>query len=122
MMGCSGPASRHGVDSGGAMKRRSILGLVGVALLVVTACGQGPRTATMDAPSGSRIETQRAPKRITASITANLTSPRSQLNRSVGTLPGAQELEQLLHAGLSVPNHQGQLQPVLAEAIPTLEN
>lgn len=63
------------------------------------------------------------PKRVSASVTANLTSLRSQLSRAAGgTLPGARELEQLVHAGLAVEDDRGDLRPQLAEAVPTVEN
>ncbi len=52
-----------------------------------------------------------------------LPSARSQLNRATaGTLPGARELEQLIHAGLTVEDESGNLRPQLADAAPTVEN
>jgi peptide/nickel transport system substrate-binding protein len=58
-----------------------------------------------------------------AAVTADLPSPRSQLARAAGgTLPGARELEQLVHAGLAVEDHGGVLRAQLAENVPTIEN
>ncbi len=43
-------------------------------------------------------------------------------NRSVGSIPGLDAIEELLHAGLTHADDQAQLHPQLAEAVPTLEN
>src|SRR5688500_16856537 len=44
------------------------------------------------------------------------------MNRNVGRVRGVNELELLLHAGLSAENDAGERQAQLAEAIPTLDN
>jgi peptide/nickel transport system substrate-binding protein len=104
------------------MRPGSVISCGVLIVMLASACQPAMGVGPTPLRDGQVAEAPRGPKRVTASITANLTSPRSQLNRSVGTLPGAQELEQLLHAGLAIPDHQGRLQPVLAEAVPTLDN
>ena len=64
-----------------------------------------------------------ATKRILAAVTADLPSPRSALSRAAGgTLPGAREVEQLVHAGLAVEDERGALRAQLAEDVPSVEN
>jgi peptide/nickel transport system substrate-binding protein len=90
--------------------------------LLVAACAPGggtPSPATDASPSNRPA----GPKRILAAVISDLPTARSQLNRaSGGTLPGARELEQLIHAGLTVEDSSGNLRPQLAEAAPTVEN
>jgi peptide/nickel transport system substrate-binding protein len=91
--------------------------------LILGACGpSGQAPATSSSPSGAAPRSS-GPKRIVVAVTADLPSARSQLSRAAGgTLPGARELEQLVHAGLSVEDQAGSLKPQLAEAVPTVEN
>src|SRR4029434_9197417 len=44
------------------------------------------------------------------------------MNGNVGRVRGVNELELLIHAGMSVQNDEGDHLPQLTEAIPTLEN
>ncbi len=93
-----------------------------VIALVGSACasgGQRSQTADPDATS-ARVS---APKRIAVGIMIEPQAFRSQLSRSsLGSIPGSQELEQLVNAGLTIADSQGKLQPELAEAVPTVEN
>jgi peptide/nickel transport system substrate-binding protein len=58
-----------------------------------------------------------------ASVTSDLPTLRSQTNRAAGgTLAGAPELEQLVHAGLAIADDRAVLRPQLAEAVPNVEN
>lgn len=43
-------------------------------------------------------------------------------NRSVGSIPGLDSVEELLHAGLTRADETARLHPILAEEVPTLEN
>lgn len=64
-----------------------------------------------------------APKRLVASVASDFTALSAQVVRSgSGTRPGLREVEQIVHAGLSVRDNRGVLQPQLAEAVPTTEN
>ena len=99
---------------------------LGVAWLMawVIASGCAPsnqRTQPADTgAAGGRVST---PKRITVGIMIEPQAFRSQLSRSsLGSIPGSQELEQLVNAGLTIADAQGKLVPELAEAVPTVEN
>lgn len=94
------------------------------AILVVLACAPSETGSRADSRArGDSPGAAAAPKRISAAIMADLPSVRSQLSRAAGgTLPGAREIEQLLHAGLAVEDERGLLHPQLADAVPTLEN
>jgi len=103
------------------VKRTIALWIVLTVLLAACAPATQPREAT----SGNSQTSTRAsgPKRILVAVMADLPSARSQLNRaSGGTLPGARELEQLIHAGLGVEDGTGNIRPQLAEAVPSVEN
>lgn len=102
---------------------RSAATLTALVAALLTACAPAIQPGD-GAPSGATSTSPSAgPKRIIAAVTADLPSARTQLARAAGgTLPGARELEQLVHAGLAVEDHGGNLHPQLAEAVPTLEN
>lgn len=106
----------------GPVVKRTVALLIAITLLLA-ACG--PATQRREAGVGSGQAPTRAsgPKRVLAAVMADLPSARSQLDRaSGGTLPGARELEQLVHAGLGVEDDLGNIRPQLAEAVPSLEN
>jgi peptide/nickel transport system substrate-binding protein len=93
-----------------------------VLSLTVAACGpsQGATAPTGDRPaSGGAPERSGAPKRITV---AALMDPPSVISKFESLLPGATDLEVLVDAGLAIPDDRGVLVPVLAEAVPTLDN
>ncbi len=96
---------------------------LGIAVLLLLAAACTP-TSRPDVGQISRSEPRaQATKRVVTAVTADLPSARSQLARAAGgTLPGAREVEQLLHSGLSVEDQAGNLKPQLAEDVPTVEN
>ncbi len=102
------------------MKRTATLWIL-IAMLL-TACV--PATQPRDSAGGNQPAPRASgPKRILAAVMADLPAARSQLNRAAGgALPGARELEQLIHAGLGVEDDAGNIRPQLAEAVPSLEN
>lgn len=63
-----------------------------------------------------------APVRVRAAIQGDPWTLSRTMNGNVGRIRGVNELELLLHSGLSVENDQGVRQPQLAEAVPSLEN
>ncbi len=97
-----------------------------VLILMTLLAGCGPSTPTnRDAQRGSDAASGRAtgPKRLVTAVTSDLPSLRTTLSRAAGgTLAGAPELEQLMHAGLTIIDNAATLQPQLAEAVPTVEN
>jgi peptide/nickel transport system substrate-binding protein len=100
------------------------LRFVGVASVLVTllvGCA-GPPPAATQRETAPQSQAARAPKRVTAAINGDPFTLNSQLNSAGGnTVPGVPEIEQMVHAGLSVAGDRG-LRPQLAEAIPTTEN
>jgi peptide/nickel transport system substrate-binding protein len=91
-----------------------------LAILLV-GCSQ-PGAGTADRSATDTLAA-REPKRITAAISGQIANLRSQLNPLIqGSLPGSTELEELVHAGLAIEDHQGMLRPQLADAVPSAEN
>lgn len=104
------------------MLRATQLGLLYLAVMLsVAACGS-PQTPQQAQPGGATLasERARAPKRITAAITGNPTIMRFSLIE--GSRNGVQELEELVHAGLTHDDASGTRQPRLAEGTATVEN
>lgn len=101
--------------------KRTGLGWV-IAAIVVTACAPAAsQPAGRDPAAGP--EAPVAPKRLSVGIMIEPQAFRSQLSRSsLGSIPGSQELEQLVNAGLTIADHQGVLHPQLAESVPSVEN
>ena len=89
--------------------------IVAIALLGCAPAIAPQRTADREAESGSS-----APKRITAAIMVDPTTVFLQMD--VGTLPGTDTMQALVHAGLSVVDDRGGRQAQLAERVPSLEN
>jgi peptide/nickel transport system substrate-binding protein len=48
--------------------------------------------------------------------------PPQLISKSDRLLPGASDVEVLVTSGLAIPNDRGVLEPILAEAVPTIEN
>src|SRR5262245_168311 len=102
--------------------RPVVLGEAGVKSVVITilAC----LTAVGCAPGGNQRTDQggtqpRGAKRIVAAVLGEHPSVISKFER---TLPGAEAIEFIVAAGLSVPGPDGELLPVLAEAAPRTDN
>ncbi|HZT06109.1 MAG TPA: ABC transporter substrate-binding protein [Chloroflexota bacterium] len=102
---------------------RHAAGVLVTLVAFSVACGS-PAPAT-----GSGQEARReaaaptAPKRVLSSVTADLPTLRSQLNRAAGgILAGAPEIEQLVQSGLAIADNNAVLQPLLAEVVPSVEN
>ena len=97
-----------------SMNRRRV-----VALGIAACAGPGPtspRAATSDEGRTS------APKRIRAAIQGEPRTLSRTMNGNVGRVRGVNELELLVHAGLSLEDDSGDRRPQLAEAIPSIEN
>jgi peptide/nickel transport system substrate-binding protein len=101
--------------------KQAVVFWMAIAMLVA-ACAPGGQPLA-SSPGGQPAAQSLGPKRILAAVTADLPSARTQLARAAGgTLPGAREVEQLVHAGLAVEDEGGNFRPQLAEAVPTVEN
>lgn len=99
------------------MWKHVAVGCLAVAI-AATACA-GP-TPGREAGSGEASRAS-APKRITAAISGDPHTLYQKLNPS-STVRGVEELESLVHAGLSIKDTQSALHPRLAEAVPSLDN
>lgn len=96
-----------------------ILGFVLVAVVLATACAP-PR-----APSGvgdGQGTASSAPKRITAAIFSAPGTLNSMIAATAGSSPGVETVGYMVNAGLTVVDNEGNLHPVLAEAVPSIEN
>jgi peptide/nickel transport system substrate-binding protein len=73
--------------------------------------------------SGADPAAPAAPKKVKAAIMSSPAGVSSVfIETGSGTYPGGDALEELLQGGLSRPDAAGQLQPMLAEAVPSIEN
>ncbi len=91
-------------------------------VIILVACSP---TRPRDSQSSDAVEANRpsSPKRIVAAVrSAPMALSQTRTNRSVGSVPGLDAIEELVSAGLTRTNEQGVLVPQLAEAVPTLEN
>jgi peptide/nickel transport system substrate-binding protein len=100
---------------------RAILAL---ALVVVLVGCQAPPRAAPDSPSGGAgaAPASGAPKRATMVIMGDPPHFAGRYNPSIGSVPGLDVLEEMINAGMANFNHEGELRPQLAEAVPTIEN
>ncbi len=97
-------------------------GLVGLALLVAAACSSPGSQPTSSAPR-EEASSRGTPKRIVAMIRGTPSSLAQQkTNRSVGSVPGLEAIEELTTAGLVHADEKGTLYPQLAGQVPTIEN
>jgi peptide/nickel transport system substrate-binding protein len=94
-----------------------------VALLFV-ACTAEPAPARSPGPAGANSPAQSsAPKRLTTAILGDLNTFSYLINVGIGSIRGVDEVEKLVHAGLSIVDGKtGAMAPILAEQVPTLEN
>ncbi len=95
--------------------------LVSALAVVLAACAP---PAGPGAGSGSGTAAQStAPKRITVAIRGEPKSVSGKLSLgTVGGVPGQDEIEEMLNAGLANRDRGGSLHPQLAEQMPTVEN
>lgn len=90
-------------------------------LLMVLGCAP----ASQPGQQGTSGEGQRpgTRTRITAGILGDPYTLSATVNTAgTGGQPGVEEVERLIHAGLSISDDKGVLRPVLGEAVPSLDN
>lgn len=98
------------------------IGLVCLLAILATGCAAPPRPEAQQAAGPRSASSSPAgPKRITAAITGNPTVLSFKLI-TAGGRSGVQDVEELIHAGLTTLDAVGTIQPRLAEAVPTVEN
>jgi peptide/nickel transport system substrate-binding protein len=100
------------------LRALTLLLLTGV---LASACATRDPSTTSTTPSSPPASTARA-KRITLAVTGEPTGYVARMTPTQNSIPGASVLEQLVNGALAeeAPDHS--LQPLLAEAVPTLEN
>ncbi|HEY3115669.1 MAG TPA: ABC transporter substrate-binding protein, partial [Chloroflexota bacterium] len=98
------------------MSKRLVMPFL-MGLLLVAGCAPPGAQTSGGASSGP----QAAPKRVTGSIWNDPASLVGRMNTRSGT-PGQGALEQVVLSGLSETTGDGVLQPLLAEAVPSIEN
>jgi peptide/nickel transport system substrate-binding protein len=94
-----------------------------VSLVVVLAGCAAPPAARPPAEVGSggaaAVQAPSGPKRITVAV---LMDPPQLISKFERLLPGASDVEVMVTSGFAIPDDRGVLQPILAEAVPTVEN
>src|SRR5437870_5152513 len=95
-----------------------------LTLLGFTVACTGPAPETGPARSGSGAGSATgAPKRLTTAILGDLNTFSYLINLGIGSIRGVDEVEKLVHSGLTIVEGQtGNLMPILAEAVPSVEN
>jgi peptide/nickel transport system substrate-binding protein len=94
--------------------------LLVLLVLALAACAPARPEASTTASPGQEAR-QGGPKRFTAAIRGDPHTVYQKLNPR-SNIPGIDDLERLVNAGLTVQDLDGNLQPRLAEAVPNIEN
>src|SRR4051794_27313236 len=91
--------------------------------LAVFAISCSPSSGS-SSPSGSSASpaTAQKPKRIVVAMMGQPSAFVSRMNSTSNTVPGVSNLEQLVNSSLTEQTRDRSLQPLLAEAVPTIEN
>src|SRR4051794_12386983 len=106
-------------SSADLMRRAGLL----LALIVVVAACAPSTSGRASGSTGAAPERATGTKRISVVIRGNPFALAQAINAGgAGTVPGVDQVEAMLHTGLSVEDGQGKLRPRLAEATPTQEN
>jgi peptide/nickel transport system substrate-binding protein len=95
------------------------------ALALVVACTAQPSTSPRPSGSsgGAQPERTGAPKRVVAAIMGEPTTLSNAVTRAgSGGIPGVDAVEQLVNAGMAGQDGEGGLRPLLATAVPSIEN
>jgi len=91
--------------------------------LVVGCSSGGPSRNPSNSGSSSQGSSSAAAKRLVAGILGNPYTLSQEINTAgTGSIRGVGEMEKLIHSGLVIRDGDGHLQPLLAEAVPTIEN
>ncbi|HZT07273.1 MAG TPA: peptide ABC transporter substrate-binding protein [Chloroflexota bacterium] len=100
------------------------LGSLAMVAFIVTGCATTPSRGAVDGGAdGARSAS--GPKRMTIGLRGDppsMARERTNPSGSVSSVPGLDALQQLLHVGLVHANYHGELLPLLAENVPTVDN
>lgn len=99
-------------------------GVGALALLVATSCAPAPPSASTASGPNRAPAAQSAPrtKHVVAAMMGEPKAMMDRMNATQITVPGGRVLEMLVDSALTELNGEGKLQPLLADAVPTLEN
>jgi len=104
---------------------RFVVAFLAVAL-IGTACASPPSSTTAPTTGSQSAEAPKpaSPKHITAAIRGDPHTLNEPANVAAGgsSSAGVRELEQLVNAGFLLADNTGELRPLLAEQVPTIEN
>ncbi len=99
---------------------RPLAVLIGL-LVAALGCATPPRSDIAQRPAPRPGAA--SPSKITAAIVADPFTLSATMNTaSTGGQPGIEEMQRLIHVGLAARDDRLALQPVLGEAVPTIEN
>jgi peptide/nickel transport system substrate-binding protein len=98
------------------------LALLGVLLAASCAPAASSPPATGQPGAQNQPQGPARVKRVTAAMMGEPTAMIDRMNATQITVPGGRVLEMLVNASLTEMNAEAKLQPLLAEAVPTLEN
>jgi peptide/nickel transport system substrate-binding protein len=105
------------------MARRVRIAVCVVSVLAAVACAAPPRQAAEVPASGAAPGERAAPQRLTAAIRGYPKSLSVTIDAAgAGSTAGLRNVEQMLNDGFAVLDNEGQFQPRLAEAVPSIEN
>jgi peptide/nickel transport system substrate-binding protein len=99
-----------------------ILTCVVPTLLSLACAAGGPQAAPQPASGSQPAPAPARVKHVKAAMTGQPNGFIARMNTTQITIPGINNLEQLVNASLSELNAEGKLQPVLAESVPSLDN
>src|SRR5437762_4357786 len=92
-----------------------------ILLVLAVSCAPQAQRAASDAGAGSSAPAS-SPKRVTAAIMSEPQVLSWKLSAGDNLRAGLDTVEPLISVGLTAPDNQGQLRPMLAEAVPTVDN
>jgi peptide/nickel transport system substrate-binding protein len=100
------------------------LGMLVCAITVLlSGCGSGGASSRQAASDQGQSARSATPKRVTTAIRGEPKVLSNMISRAgAGRVYGVNEIEMMIHTGLSVADDQAEQQPVLAESVPSVEN
>src|SRR6266571_2377837 len=100
--------------------RQSAVGILATVVIAVGCASQSQPAQQASSAEGPKTAGR---TRITAAILGDPYTLSATVNTAgTGGQPGVEEIEKLIHAGLSISDDRGVLRPQLGEAVPSLES
>src|SRR5437016_2650521 len=98
------------------------IGLLLCLAALWTGCAPAGTGGSATGASGQTVTASQKPKRIVVAMMGQPSAFVSRMNSTSNTVPGVSNLEQLVNSSLTEQTRDRSLQPLLAEAVPTIEN